>query len=148
MIRERTRSSEDDFQSHVKLPLKCWQPARGDGGLCGLNSLKRILPPFSLSFVFAQQVFTCAKSARTKAMAHGLPDRGDGQRRWLEQLTQQWEVDGTHHSGPWPAGRAWLQTPDPIRNQKGARGSAPAASDAGFCGCLAALGSRAQPLGI
>jgi hypothetical protein len=21
-------------------------------------------------------------------MAHGLPDRGDGQRRWLEQLTQ------------------------------------------------------------
>jgi hypothetical protein len=28
-------------------------------------------------------------------MENGPPDRGDGQRRWLEQLTQQWEADGT-----------------------------------------------------
>ncbi|MFM9086590.1 MAG: hypothetical protein ACKOPT_00290 [Cyanobium sp.] len=28
-------------------------------------------------------------------MGNGPPDRGDGQRRWLEQLTQQWEADGT-----------------------------------------------------
>jgi hypothetical protein len=29
-------------------------------------------------------------------MGPGLPDRGKGQQRWLEQLTQQWEADGTH----------------------------------------------------
>jgi len=36
-----------------------------------------------------------ATSASTKAMGNGPPDRGEGQRRWLEQLTRQWEADGT-----------------------------------------------------
>jgi hypothetical protein len=29
-------------------------------------------------------------------MGNSPPDRGEGQRRWLEQLTQQWQADGTH----------------------------------------------------
>jgi hypothetical protein len=37
-----------------------------------------------------------AGPASTKAMGHGPPDRADGQRRWLEQLTLQWEADGNH----------------------------------------------------
>lgn len=35
-------------------------------------------------------------AASSKAMGNSPPDRGEGQRRWLEQLTQQWEADGTH----------------------------------------------------
>ncbi|MFN6356044.1 MAG: hypothetical protein ACK4ZO_08705 [Cyanobacteriota bacterium] len=37
-----------------------------------------------------------ATPTSSKAMGNSLPDRGEGQRRWLEQLTQQWEADGTH----------------------------------------------------
>jgi len=37
-----------------------------------------------------------ATPASSKAMGNSPPDRGEGQRRWLEQLTQQWEADGNH----------------------------------------------------
>jgi hypothetical protein len=36
-----------------------------------------------------------ATPASSKATGNGPPDRGEGQRRWLEQVTQQWEADGT-----------------------------------------------------
>jgi hypothetical protein len=36
-----------------------------------------------------------ATSVSGKTMGKGPPDQGEGQRRWLEQLTRQWEADGT-----------------------------------------------------
>ena len=42
------------------------------------------------------QAQAMATPASSKATGNGPPDRGEGQRRWLEQLTQQWEADGTH----------------------------------------------------
>ena len=42
------------------------------------------------------QAQAMATPASSKAMGNGPPDRGEGQRRWLEQLTQQWEADGIH----------------------------------------------------
>jgi hypothetical protein len=45
-----------------------------------------------------------ATPTSSKAMGNSLPDRGEGQRRWLEQLTQQWEADGSHLLRPMASG--------------------------------------------
>jgi len=51
-----------------------------------------------------------SEPANPNGMGNDPPDRGDGQRRWLEQLTLQWEADGNRLLRP----MASLDAPRPV----------------------------------